>query len=191
MKLADIVPTMSKMYLNRVVSSFLRDVRIDDEEEMRSVILRNIAEFQNEERILKNLDFLEDPRDIEVINELILICMIQYDDYLAPASDLIDAVFEMQEQIVTDGQNSKYLSSAVPEEKANIYEAVLEAAWRKDDSLNAHEKNILEVLRVQLGLSRRHHRLIESRIGRFPQRGNKPYSLRQIENALKDLQQKG
>ncbi len=191
MKLADIVPTMSKMYLNRVVSSFLRDVRIDDEEEMRSVILRNIAEFQNEERILKNLDFLEDPRDIEVINELILISMIQYDDYLAPSSDLIDAVFEMQEQIVTDGQDSEYLSSAVPEEKAKIYEAVLEAAWCKDDSLNAHEKNILEVLRVQLGLSRRHHRLLESKIGRFPQRSNKPYSLRQIENALKDLQQKG
>lgn len=191
MKLADILPTMSKMYLNRIVSSFLRDVRLEDEEEMRAVILRNISEFQNEERVLKNLDFLEDPRDIEVLNELILICMIQYDDYLAPSSDLIDSVFEMQEQIVADGQDSEYLASAVPEKSAAIYQAVLEAAWDKDDSLNAHEKNVLEVLRTQLGLSRRHHRLIESKIGRFPQQGNKPYSLRQVENALKDLQQKG
>lgn len=172
---------MSKMYLNRIVSSFLRDVRIEDEEEMRAVILRNISEFQNEERVLKNLDFLEDPRDIEVLNELILICMIQYDDYLAPSSDLIDSVFEMQEQIVADGQDSEYLESAVPEKSAAIYQAVLEAAWDKDDSLNAHEKNVLEVLRTQLGLSRRHHRLIESKIGRFPQQGNKPYSLRQVE----------
>lgn len=68
---------------------------------------------------------------------------------------------------------------------------MLEAAWSKDDSLNAHEKNILEVLRSKLGLSRRHHRLIESKIGRFPRHGNKPYSLRQVENSLKDLQQKG
>lgn len=191
MKLADILPTMSKMYLNRIVSSFLRDVRIDDEDEMRSVILRNIAEFKNEERVLKNLDFLEDPRDIEVLNELILICMIQFDDYLAPSSELIDEVFEMQERIVADGQDHEYLSAAVPEESAQIYEAVLDAAWAKDDSLNSHEKNILEVLRIQLGLSRRHHRLIESKIGRFPREGNKPYSLRQVENALRDLQQKG
>lgn len=191
LKLADILPTMSKMYLNRIVSSFIRDVRIDDEDEMRSVILRNIPEFKNEERILKNLDFLEDPRDIEVLNELILICMVQFNDYLASSSELIDAVFEMQDKIVEDGQDSKYLASAVPEESANIYEAVLEAAWSKDDSLNAHEKNILEVLRINLGLSRRHHRLIESKIGRFPREGNKAYSIRQVENALKDLQQKG
>lgn len=171
LKLADILPTMSKMYLNRIVSSFLRDVRIDDEDEMRSVILRNIAEFKNEERVLKNLDFLEDPRDIEVLNELILICMIQFDDYLAPSSELIDEVFEMQERIVADGQDHEYLSAAVPEESAQIYEAVLDAAWAKDDSLNSHEKNILEVLRIQLGLGRRHHRLIESKIGRFPPRG--------------------
>lgn len=106
MKLADILPTMTKMYLNRIVSSFLRDVRIDDEEEMRSVILRNIPEFQNEDRILKNLDFLEDPRDIEVLNELIIIRMIQFDDYLAPASELIESVFEMQDKIVADGQDN-------------------------------------------------------------------------------------
>src|SRR5699024_8401973 len=83
------------------------------------------------------------------------------------------------------------LSSALPEESAQIYEAVLDAAWAKDDSLNSHEKNILEVLRIKLGLSRQHHRLVESKIGRFPREGNKPYSLRQVENALRDLQQKG
>lgn len=182
---------MSKLYLNRIVASFMRDVRIEDEDEMRAVILRNIPEFQNKERVLRNLDFLEDPRDVEVLNELILICMVQYHDYLAPASNVIDAVFELQDQIVTDGQNEDYLSAALPEDSSRIYTAVLKAAWSKDDQLNAHEKNLLEVLRIELGLTRRHHRLLESKIGRFPQKGNKPYSLRQIENAIKDLQQKG
>lgn len=191
MKLEDILPKMSKLYLNRIVSSFMRDVRIENEDEMRSVILRNITEFQNRERVLRNLDFLEDPRDIEVLNELILICMVQYHDYLAPASELIDDVFELQELIVTDGQDAEYLAAALPEDSSRIYEAVLTAAWSKDDELNAHEKNLLEVLRSELGLSRRHHRLLESKIGRFPQKGNKPYTLRQIENSIKDLQQKG
>ncbi len=191
MKLENILPKMTKLYLNRIVASFLRDVRIDDEDEMRSVILKNAPEFQNSERIERNLDFLEDPRDIEVANELILICMVQYQDYLAPASQLVDDVFELQEQIVEDGLNDEYLARAIPEESRRIYTAVLRAAWAKDNELNAHEKNILEVLRKELGLTRRHHRLLEGKIGRFPQNSNKPFGLKQIEDAIKDLQQKG
>ena len=191
MKLENILPKMSKLYLNRVVSSFLKDVRIEDEEEMRAVILRNASEFQNAERIKRSLDFLEDPRDIEVANELILICLIQYPDYLAPASQLIDDVMALQEQIVSDGLDDEYLSRAIPEDSRRIYTEVLKAAWAKDNELNAHEKNVLEVLRKELGLTRRHHRLLESKIGRFPQNGNKPFPLRQIEDSIKDLQQKG
>jgi len=191
MKLENILPKMTKLYLNRTVGSFLRDVRIDDEDEMRAVILRNAPEFQNSERVERSLDFLEDSRDIEVASELLLICMVQYDDYLAPASQLVDDVFKLQEQIVEDGLNDKYLARAIPEESRRIYAAVLKAAWAKDDELNAHEKNILEVLRKELGLTRRHHRLLESKIGRFPQNGNKPFGLKQIEDAIKDLQLKG
>src|SRR5699024_6818018 len=145
----------------------------------------------NSERVERSLDFLEDSRDIEVASELLLICMVQYDDYLAPASQLVDDVFKLQEQIVEDGLNDKYLARAIPEESRRIYAAVLKAAWAKDDELNAHEKNILEVLRKELGLTRRHHRLLESKIGRFPQNGNKPFGLKQIEDAIKDLQLKG
>ena len=191
MKLENILSKMTKLYLNRTVSSFLRDVRIEDEDEMRAIILRNASEFQNAERIQRSLDFLEDHRDIEVANELILICMVQYHDYLAPASKLIDDVLELQEQIVADGLDEEYLDRALPENSRRIYTNVLKAAWAKDNELNAHEKNILEVLRKDLGLTRRHHRLLESAIGRFPQNGNKPFRLKQIEDAIKDLQLKG
>lgn len=119
---------MSKLYLNRIVSSFLRDVRIDDEEEMRAVILWNASEFQNSERIRRSLDFLEDPRDIEVANGLVLICMIQYPDYLAPASQLIDDVLALQDDIVADGLDEKYLARALPDESRRIYTEVLKAA---------------------------------------------------------------
>src|SRR5690625_3691554 len=55
MKLENILPKMSKLYLNRVVSSFLKDVRIEDEDEMRAIVLRNASEFQNAERIKRSL----------------------------------------------------------------------------------------------------------------------------------------
>src|SRR5690625_5248897 len=69
--------------------------------------------------------------------------------------------------------------------------AVLDEAWKKDESLNAHEINILNVLRNELSLTKRDHYLLESRIGRFPQKGNKLHSHQQISRSLINLQARG
>lgn len=182
---------MTKMYLNRTVSSFIKDVRINDEDEMRSIILRNRVEFYNEERVQKNLNFLEDERNIDVLNELICIALIQRDNYLATYDDLIAAVLSFEEEILKDAEDERFIKNTIPEIAHRVYQPVLKAAWGKDESLNPHEKNILEVLRMSLRLSRRQHRLIESQIGRFPQNGNKLHSPRQIDDSLRDLQAKG
>lgn len=191
MKLAEILPLMSKLYLNRTVSSFIKDVRLSDEAEMRELVLRNQAEFYNTERVRRNLDFLQDERDIDVLNELICICLTRRPQYLATYSQLLDDVQSLEKQIVADSKNSDYMAKAVPQFAQEIYLPVLKAAWDKDESLNAHEKNILDVLRTVLKLSRRHHRLVESQISRFPQKGNKSHSSSQIDLALRDLQMKG
>src|SRR5699024_2102338 len=191
MKLQEILPLMTKLYLNRTVGSFIKDVRINDEDEMRSLILRNQAEFYNEERVKRNLDFLEDERNIGVLNELICICLVQSPQYLTTYDQLVNDLLEFEERVLEDAADAEYVRTAVPGESYRIYLPVLRAAWEKDESLNAHETNILDVLRAQLRLSRRHHRLIESKIGRFPQNNNKLHSARQIDEALRDLQMKG
>ena len=191
MKLPDILPSMSKLYLNRIVGSFLKDVKLATEDEMRQVILKNIDEFQNVERVRKNLDFTEDELNIDVLNELIVICLMEADGYLATYSQLTNDVESLESRIVADSKDDGYIESSIPADAGRIYSAVLEAAWDKDESLNSHEKNVLEVLRKQLGLTRRQHRLIESRIERFPQKGNKLHTHRHIDDALKSLQTKG
>jgi hypothetical protein len=191
MKLKEILPDMTKMYLQRTFNSVLRNVRVDSEDEMREVILRNTQEFRNNERVTKALNFLEADRDIEVLNELILLCLVESAEYMMTSSDLRQAIEDREQQIILDSQDDRYIASAIPEAARKIYMSVLTAAWNKDDSLNAHEKNILEVLRKELRLTRRHHRLLESRVGRFPQKKHKLHSNQQIDDALKDLQLRG
>lgn len=190
-KLHEILPLMTKLYLNRTVSSFIKDVRINDEQEMRDIILRNEAEFYNEERVERNLDFLEDERNVDVLNEIILITLVQRDNYLATYDELIEDVLAFEKQVLNDAQDAGFLKLYVPDTARDVYLPVLKAAWEKDESLNSHEKNILEVLRKRLRLSRRHHRLIETQIGRFPQSGNNLHTSRHIEESLRDLQMKG
>ncbi|CAM3844842.1 SAP domain-containing protein [Alkalicoccus chagannorensis] len=191
MKVQDILPKMSKMYLNRILDSFMKDVKLNDEEEMRDVISRNIEEFQNKERVKRNLDFSEEKRDVFLINEMILMALMDTEGYLLTEAEVIQQVEQLEKQIVEESMDEEYVKNVIDPDHYRIYSNVLKAAWKKDESLNAHEINMLTVLREELGLTKRDHYLIESQIGRFPQKGNKPHSLKQIENSLKHLQLRG
>ncbi|AXF54980.1 hypothetical protein [Salicibibacter kimchii] len=191
MKLQDVLPKMSKMYLSRIIDSFLKDVKIKEEEEMRQVILKNIDEFQNKDRVKRNLNFLEEERDIALLNEMILMSLMENEGYVLEEASLLQEVEKLESQIVSDSGNEEFIKGLMSEEYYRIYSSVLSAAWKKDEDLNAHETNMLMVLRKELGMSKRDHYIIESWIGRFPQKGNKPHSHRQIEKALRNLQSRG
>ncbi|RPF53404.1 SAP domain-containing protein [Aquisalibacillus elongatus] len=191
MYLQDILPKMSKLYLNRTVDSFLKDVRMDTEEEMREVIIKNVDEFQNKERVKRNLNFNSSERDIALLNEMVLMSLMDQQGYILSESEVFSTVENLEKEIVEQSKDEEYIKTAIPEERMRIYKAVLIESWKKDDSLNEHEINILNVLRKELELSKRDHYLIESIIGRFPQKNNKLHTHKQIERTLRDLQSRG
>lgn len=191
MHLQDVLPLMSKMYLSRTVDSFLKDVRLNDEEEMRDIIIKNIDEFKNSDRVKRNLNFRDADRDITLMNRLVLKCLLGSSGYILTEKQLHDEVLALEKQILEDSKDSDYLSAKIDETAFRVYTAVLETAWKKDESLNAHEINILYTLRDEFELSTTDHYMMESRIGRFPQKGNKMHNSKHIDNALKDLQLRG
>src|SRR5699024_8171164 len=180
MFLQDILPKMSKLYLGRIVDSFLKDVHMETEEEMREVILKNIDEFQNKERVKKYLDFTNESRDVALLNELVLMSLMEKETYLLSEADLYKDVEEMEKAILEQSADDDYVSRFIPQDAKRIYSAVLDEAWKKDESLNEYEINILNVLRNELNISKRDHYLLESRIGRFPQKNNKLHTHQQV-----------
>lgn len=189
--LQDILPKMSKLYLGRIVDSFLKDVHMDTEEEMREVILKNIDEFQNKERVKNYLDFSNEPRDLALLNELILIALMEIEGYLLTEANLYKEVEDMEIAILKQSKDDTYINRFITSDVSRIYTAVLDEAWRKDESLNEHEINILDVLRRELDLTKRDHYLLESRIGRFPQKNNVLHTHQQINRSLNNLQARG
>src|SRR5699024_621409 len=88
MCLQAILPKMSKLYLSRIVDSFLKDVHMESEEEMMEVILKNVDEFQNKERVKSYLDFRDEPRDVTLLNEMILMSLMEKEGYLLSEAEL-------------------------------------------------------------------------------------------------------
>lgn len=191
MFLQDILPKMSKLYLGRIVDSFLKDVHLETEEEMRELILKNIDEFQNKERVQSFLDFSNESRDVTLLNELILMSLMEKEGYVLTEADLYKEVEDIQKDILKQSVDDEYINRFIPKEAKRIYSAVLDEAWKKDESLNEHEINILNVLRSELELSKREHYLLESRIGRFPQKGNILHTNQQVSRSLINLQTRG
>lgn len=191
MNLQDVLPKMTKLYLSRIVDSFLKDVRLDNEEDMREVILKNIEEFQNSERVKRNLNFLEADRDLALVNEMVLMVLMENEGYLLTENDLLTNIEDIEKQIIEESLDTEFIKTSINEDALRIYTSVLLTAWNKDDSLNSHEINILNVLRKELNLSKRDHYLIESLNNRFPQKGNKLHNIKQIDRSLKDLQARG
>src|SRR5690625_8012057 len=97
----------------------------------------------------------------------------------------------MKKTIFVQREEDDYLTRIKPEKTKRIYSAVLEEAWKKDESLNEYEINILEVLRNELELTKREHYLLESRIGRFPKKDNKLHTNHEIGRSLINLQARG
>lgn len=191
MFLEDILPKMTKLYLGRIVDSFLKDVHMETEEEMRTVILKNIDEFQNKERVKKVLDFSNETRDVSLLNEMALMSLMEKEGYMLSESDLYKELEDMQKDILKQGFDDDYIKRFIPENAKRIYTAVLDEAWKKDESLNKHEINILNVLRSELDLTKREHYLLESRIGRFPKKDNKLHTNQEISRSLINLQTRG
>lgn len=191
MYLQDILPKMTKLYLGRIVDSFLKDVQMETEDEMRSVILKNIDEFQNKDRVKRNLDFSDELRDVTLLNEMILMSLMEKEGYILSESDILREVLDMEKEILDQSMDQEYIEKFISKDAKRIYSSVLYEAWKKGDSLNAHEINILNVLRNELELSKREHYLMECQIGRFPQKGNKFHDHQQINRSLINLQSRG
>src|SRR5690625_3994233 len=129
MYLQDILPKMSKLYLGRIVDSFLKDVHMETEEEMREVILKNVDEYQNKERVKSYLNFSNETRDITLLNEMILMSLMEKEGYLLSEAELYKEVEDMEKSILEQSKDDDYIKRFIPEDARRIYSAVLDQAW--------------------------------------------------------------
>ncbi len=181
---------MSKLYLSRLVDSFLKDVPKDDENKMRDIILKNKEEFDNFMRIKSKLNFTESDRDIRLLNNIILHILLDENGYICEENTLVNEVKQNEREIIEESQKEEVLKYSDPK-SLHIYEKVLEAAWGWQDYISPHEQNILDVLKAELAITLYEHRVLESKMGYFPQQGNKIHGNKVINEALKDLQYRG
>lgn len=151
MKVRDCLDNMSKMYLNRVVNSFSRDIHKLSESGMRDFISRNYKEITQHGHIKAKLDFSDvSHRERNVLRTLLLFLLLQpersvKDEELFPQ-------FNDYLKSLTKTYKKKDIIESIPENKREIIRTVFEIIL-EDENITVDEERIVNGLKEKLGLT--------------------------------------
>jgi len=191
MKLEAILPKMTRFYLTRTANSLINSVKAKDDEHLREIILQNKKHLFDELRIKDKINFFAGlPRNIAILNDIIMDIILQQHDYSITEGKLLEEIKQYEEGILNDAKDEKILANC-NDDYLDIYTTVLKAAWANDGQISSHEAHMLQVLQERLGFTKYEHRILEARLKKFPHSGNKMNSMTDIDESLKDLQNRG
>lgn len=190
MKIHDCVKQMSKLYLSRIVDSFIReDFPRHDEERLREQILQNAGDLADERRIADKLDLGSLSRANRILLEEILVGLLELPKAACREDRLYELAKSREERVIEQSREENAFAFSNPF-SVDVYNTVLETAL-EDDNVSPEEFALLERLRKKLKISRLEHRLLEARLGKFPRPGNEVHSFDDFRNAVKNLQASG
>lgn len=86
--------------------------------------------------------------------------------------------------------SNKYVAE-VGHDKLQLFKYIIEAAWEHNNDISIDEKNLLEKIRIKLGITNKEYQIIEAKINKFPQHNNITHNKTEINEVRKYLQSKG
>ncbi len=82
-----------------------------------------------------------------------------------PEDELFKLVQKFEQAVIDEAKSENAFKFSDPK-SVEIYETVLDVAL-EDDHVSIDEFRMLERLRIKLGITRREHRLLEAKLGKF------------------------
>ncbi len=199
MKFDDAVATITRTQdLRRIASAHVIDHRQLSNEDLREALIKVKPQYTHEETIQVNLEkafFKEESLRLRVLCRLLLVDVLldQY-DFQSPWEQTNTMVMA-REQAIVNKSNEITLEdlgcadrNSTRYKNLELYSFVLRVAWDHNDTKSPDEVNLLRKLRDRLGITESDHRLIEAKLGMYPQPDNAIHNREEINDARRFLQ---
>ncbi|MCB0641891.1 MAG: hypothetical protein KDC44_09640 [Phaeodactylibacter sp.] len=184
MKVSEALQHMSKSYLHRTLDSFTRDLPKKEVDHSREIILKNLNELTDTERIKKVLK-AKGPYSYRILLSTIIEVLINKPDNMASEDEVYEAVIQYEKEILDFAKDPDFLKYE-NSKNLEILKAVFEVAL--DDRIISNEEVVLiERLRMKLEISERNTKVLIAQLNNYPQKSNELHSHRQVKEALIDL----
>lgn len=177
--------------LKRFANEYVIDYKRLSFEELKAAVIKTSPQYSNEENIRNVVRFFElnNDRNIRILfNIFIKSVLLNCDDFTESLRITEDKVVAYEQDVVNLA-NEFSLNDEV--DNIDFYKYVVEAAWENNDDVSVDEQNLINKIKVKLGISEKHHQILEAQIGKFPTQGNILHTKDEISSLRKLLQLKG
>lgn len=177
--------------LKRFANEYVIDYKRLSFEELQNAVIKTAPQYYNQNNIASVVRFFElNPnRNIRILFSIyIRNILLNCDDFTESQRIVEDKILNYEQDIV-DLANEFSLNDEV--ENIDFYKYVVEAAWDENDDVSIDEQNLINKIKAKLGISEKHHEILEAQIGKFPTPGNVLHTKDEIANVRKLLQTKG
>ena len=177
--------------LKRFANEYVIDYKRLSFDELKAAVIKTAPQFSNEDNIrtvVRDIELNQD-RNIRVLfNIYIRSILLNCDDFTESVRVVEDKIVAYEKDIV-DTANEFSLNDEV--ENIDFYKYVVEAAWEANDNVSVDEQNLINKIKAKLGISEKHHQILEAQIGKFPTAGNVLHTKDDISAVRRYFQNKG
>jgi hypothetical protein len=187
--------------LRRFASAHVVDYsNLRDEDAIRAAIKKVKPQYLHEETVRKNMEcafYEEEDLTKRVLSKLIICDIILEEAGFALRSDVLEERVIGFEQKVVDKSNEVDIADIAGNKKSKryadlqLYNFVLAVAWEHRNTKSPDEANLLHRLRKRLNITEYEHRILETRLGKFPKPNNELHNRSEISDVRKFLQSLG
>lgn len=169
MKFKDCVANVSTFTdLKRVANEYVIDYKRLSFDELKAAVVKTAPQYSNEENIRNVVEFFElNPnRNNRILFSIIIkSILLNCDDFTETLNVTEDKVVDYEQDII-DLANEFALDSEI--EDIDFYKYVVDAAWDNNDDVSVDEQNLINKIRKRMGITEKHHQILEAQIGKFP-----------------------
>ncbi|MBQ7965960.1 MAG: hypothetical protein IJ331_07765 [Ruminococcus sp.] len=177
--------------LKRFANEYVIDYKRLSFEELKSAVVKTAPQYSNEENIrsvVRSIELNID-RNIRVLfNIYIRNILLNCDDFTESVRVLEDKIIAYEQDVV-DTANEFSLNDEV--DNIDFYKYVVEAAWEENNDVSVDEQNLINKIKEKLGISEKHHQILEAQIGKFPTIGNMLHTKDDISAVRRYFQNRG
>lgn len=177
--------------LKRFANEYVIDYKRLSFDELKSAVVKTAPQYSNEDNIRSVVRTIElnPDRNIRVLfNVYIRNILLNCDDFTESVRVIEDKIIAYEQDVV-DTANEFSLNDEV--DNIEFYKYVVEAAWEENNDVSVDEQNLINKIKDKLGISEKHHQILEAQIGKFPTIGNVLHSKDDISAVRRYFQNRG
>jgi len=183
--------------LKRTASAHVVDHQNLSEKELRQALLKVRPQYLHLETVRDSIEavfYKEDSNTVRTLAQLMIAdILLNEDGYILGAHATEESVMALEQRIVNESNETDVLSVGNKERLRDLrlYYFVLRVAWEHEDSISSDEAHLLLRLRRRLRINDWDSRVMEAKLGKFPNPNNELHTRTEVKDTRRRLHQAG